>query len=296
MRDTNALAPRKVSFVPDSSPQGPVGGALGRLPEPWRRQIERLALDDAGHGFDPLGLSREGLAQGVWATRLLYERYFRVRSHGHANIPAEGPAILASNHSGMLPLDGMMLALDVLRWSAPARTLRPILDHFVPGLPFVSTFFARAGAIGGSRGNVRYALEHDQLLLIFPEGTEGIGKPFWKRYQLQEWRVGHVELAIRHRAPVVPVAVIGAEEQWPQIARLNGVHVLGIPFLPIPATPLPMPVRYHIYYGEPLDFRDRLRPEDADDPALVAAAAAEVKEAVAALVARGLHEREGIFK
>lgn len=270
-------------------------GAIGRLSEVWRRRIERVELADAGHGFDPLGMSREGLARGVFAARLLYERYFRVRSHGHANIPAEGPAILASNHSGLLPFDGMMIALDVLRHSEPPRAVRPIMDHFVPALPFVSPFFARAGAIGGSRGNVRYALEHGELLLIFPEGTTGIGKLFWHRYQLQQWRVGHVELAIRHRAPVVPVAVIGAEEQWPQIARLDGVHVLGIPYLPIPATPLPLPVRYHIYYGPPIDFRERHRPEDADDPAIVEAAAAEVKAAVAGLIERGLREREGIF-
>ena len=277
----------------DSASPGP---ALRRIPAAWRRQIERVPLDDAGHGFDPLGLSREGLAAGVLLARWLYERYFRVRSFGHANIPAAGPAILAANHSGTLPLDAMMIALDVIRRSEPPRALRPILDHFVPGLPFISTFFARAGAIGGSRGNVRYALERGELLLIFPEGTDGIGKPFSARYQLQEWRVGHVELAIRHRAPVVPVAVIGAEEQWPQIARLDGVHVLGIPYLPIPATPLPLPVRYTIYYGEAIDFSGRLEPEDADDPALVAAAAAEVKEAVARLVEHGLRAREGIFR
>jgi 1-acyl-sn-glycerol-3-phosphate acyltransferase len=265
------------------------------LPEVWRRQIAGATLRDAGHGCDPLGASREGLARGVMAARFFYERYFRVRSQGHAHLPATGPAILASNHGGMLPFDAMMIALDVLRHSSPPRFVRPILDHFVPALPVVNTFFTRAGAIGGSRGNVRYALESGEMLLIFPEGTRGIGKLFWERYRLQEWRVGHVELAIRYGAPIVPVAVIGAEEQWPQIARLPAPRALGFPYVPIPALPLPLPVRYHIYYGEPIAVQRRFQPSEADDLEVVEAAAAEVKEAVAGLVARGLAEREGIF-
>lgn len=285
-----------VAVTPPSLAARIAARARAALPLDWRTQVESLRYADAGHGFDSLGLHPDTVAFGAQALRFLYERYFRVRSSGAENIPGEGPAILASNHSGALPFDGAMIYLDVLRKSRPARVLRPVLDLFVPGLPFVSTFFARIGAIGGSRGTVRYALEQGELLLIFPEGTEGIGKNFSQRYQLQRWRVGHVELAIRYGAPVVPVAVIGAEEQWPQIARLDGVHIFGIPYLPLLLTPLPLPVRYHILYGEPVDFRGRLTPGDADDPEKVAAAAAEVKAAVAELVAKGLAEREGIFR
>ena len=269
--------------------------ARANLPEVWRAQIDGLAYDDAGHGFDPLGLHPDTIAVAVQYFRVLYERYFRVRSYGADNIPASGPAILASNHSGALPFDGAMIYLDVIRNSSPPRVVRPVMDHFVPGLPFVSTFFARAGAIGGSRGNVRYALEKGDLLLIFPEGTEGIGKPIWERYQLQEWRVGHVELAIRHRAPVVPVAVVGAEEQLPQVGQRN-VHLLGIPYLPLVLSPLPLPVRYHIRYGAPIALHERYAVDDADDPEKVKAAAAEVKAAVADLIAHSLAEREGIFR
>lgn len=266
------------------------------LPPAWKRQVDGLRYDDAGHGYDPLGLHPGTVAAGASALRFLYERYFRVRSHGVANIPSDGPAILASNHSGGLPFDGSMIYLDVLRRSDPPRVLRPVMDHFVPGLPFVSTFFARIGAIAGSRGNVRYALEQGELLLIFPEGTDGIGKRFAQRYQLQRWRVGHVELAIRYRAPVVPVAVIGAEEQMPQLGRLEGVHIMGIPYVPLLLSPLPLPVRYHIYYGAPIDFSDRYSSADADDPEKVAVAASEVKRAVARLVAKGLDDREGVFR
>ena len=122
----------------------------------------------------------------------------------------------------------------------------------------------------------------------------GIAKHFKDRYKLQEWRVGHVELAIRHRAPVIPVAVVGAEEQLPQIGRIP-IKVLAFPFIPLTLTPIPLPVRYHIYYGKPLAFHERFPPEASDDPAVVREAAAEVKAAVQALLDRGLAERKGVF-
>ena len=98
--------------------------------------------------------------------------------------------------------------------------------------------------------------------MIFPEGTPGIGKPFSDRYQLQEWRVGHCELAIRYRAPVVPVGIVGAEEQMPQLARIPMPKASPVPYLPVPATPLPLPVRYHIHFGEPMHFQGSPHDED----------------------------------
>jgi 1-acyl-sn-glycerol-3-phosphate acyltransferase len=91
----------------------------------------------------------------------------------------------------------------------------------------------------------------------------------------------------------VPVAIIGAEEQWPLLARLDRLHPFGAPFLPVPATPFPLPVRYHIHYGPPLVLHEE--GGDPDDPAVVAAAAARVRSAVEALIERGLRERKGVF-
>ncbi|MFN7953126.1 MAG: lysophospholipid acyltransferase family protein [bacterium] len=256
--------------------------------------IARLTIRDAGHGYDPFGLNVVAVAAALRLFAPMYERYFRVDSHGAQNIPATGPVILAANHSGTLPFDGAMLWNDVVRHTDPPRIPRPVADLFVPGLPFVGTFFSRLGVVGGSRGNVRDLLESDECLMIFPEGTVGIGKPFADRYRLQEWRVGHAELAIRHRATVVPVGIVGAEEQMPQLARLP-IRAFGAPYLPVPLTLFPLPVRYHIYYGEPIPLGRRYRPAQADDPKVVRAAAAEVKASVAALLVRGLTERAGIF-
>lgn len=272
---------------------------VARLARRWvgpdtRAKVSALPLNDEGHGYDAFGAQRDWIAFGAGLTRGLYERWFRVTSHGAEHLPASGPGILAANHSGVLPYDAMMIWSDVLEKSDPARVVRPVMDHFVPLLPLVGTFFARAGGVGGSRANVRHLLEAGELLLVFPEGTVGIGKPFSARYQLQTWRVGHVEFAIRHGAPVIPTAVIGAEEQMPQLARIDA-SLFGAPYLPIPATPVPLPVHYHLYYGAPIDLSARYAPADADDPEVLAEAAATVKSAVAALIAEGLAARAGVF-
>jgi len=273
-------------------------GGLARrmLPEELRRAADSVRVNDQGHGIDTFGLSSGGAARGLAVTYLLYEHYFRVESHHAERIPAKGRAILACNHSGMLPLDAMMVSHDVMRHSTGHRAARIAMDYFVPGLPFVNLVFSRAGGVTGSRGNFHALLESDELIAVFPEGVPGIGKPFSERYKLQTWREGHAELAIRHGAPIVPMCVIGAEEQWPQVARIEGISVFGIPYMPIPATLLPMPVKYHIWYGEPVPIPDLYPREAAHDAVAVLEAAALVKAEVAKLIARGLEHRKGIFR
>jgi len=266
------------------------------LPPAERARLARLALPDAGHGYDAFGLHPAWVALTAGIGRFLYDQYFRVESIGAENVPARGPAILAANHAGMLPLDAVMLYLDVLRRTEPPRLVRPVADWFVPLLPLVSTAYARAGVVSGSRRNVARLLESGELIELFPEGVAGIGKPFGERYHLQGWTVGHAELAIRHRVPVVPVGIIGSEEQWIEILRLRRFHWFGAPYLPVPLFLLPLPVRYHIYYGEPIVLHEGRTAADADDPAIVEAAATRVRQAVEALLARGLRERRGIFQ
>jgi 1-acyl-sn-glycerol-3-phosphate acyltransferase len=256
---------------------------------------EGIPIRDAGHGYDSFGMHPAFVATGLAAFKGFHSHYFRVKSYGTENIPATGRGILTGNHSGTIPIDGMMLWLDVL--INAQRIPRPIADHFVPALPYIGVLFSRCGMVGGSRGNVRALLNAEELLMIFPEGVPGIGKPYKDRYQLQDWRVGHAELAIRHQAPVIPVAFIGAEEQMPQIARLDGLGKrLGLPYLPIPATPFPLPVRYHIHYGKPIDLAEDYSPEQADDPAVVREAALRVKAAVQELIRQGLQKRKGVFR
>lgn len=247
-----------------------------------------MLLHDEGHGYDVFGMHPPAVRRALRWLSPAYHRYFRVRSHGHANIPASGPAILVSNHGGILPVDAAMLWCDVALHTE--RVLRPVADRFVPLLPIISTLFARGGVVSGTRANVRHLLEQGELIAIFPEGTTGPAKPARERYKLQDWRVGHVELALRYHAPIIPVAIVGAEESWPMLARLN-LPLFGAPYLPIPRSPLPLPVPFELWYGRPIELHAGLARSAADDPALVATNAARTRAAVEALLERGLASR-----
>ena len=239
--------------------------------------------------FDVFGRQPAAVERALELGAFWYDRYFRVASEGIEHVPADGPAILVANHSGMLPIDAALLWMDIGRRTQ--RRLRTIADRFVPLLPFVGTWFARTGVVSGTHANLRRLLRDRELVAIFPEGVSGPAKPFSKRYQLQHWPVGHAELAIRYRVPIIPVAIIGAEEAWPVLLRLRGLRAFGAPYLPVPMVPLPLPVPIHIHYGEPIELYHDFDADKADDPAAVADAAGEVRDAVAALVARGLGAR-----
>lgn len=254
----------------------------------------RTSFHDEGYGFDAFGLHPPTLERVIALGAPLYDRYFRVNSRGAENIPAHGPAILVANHGGVLPVDAAMLCFDILRHTR--RIPRAIADHFVPRLPLVGTLFARVGMVSGAHVNVRRLLERDELLVIFPEGVRGPAKPFGLRYELQRWNVGFAEHAIRHHAPIIPVAIVGAEESWPVAARIRTLRLFGAPYLPIPASPLPLPARYFIRYGEPLHPDRGHASRDAHDPELVTCAATQAREAVARLLAETLAERAGVFR
>ena len=279
------LSPRQMQRLADSL-----------LKDEMKYKLEDLHFHNAGHGYDPFGMHPSAIHLGIGLFSWIYESYFRVLSTGAEKIPSDGAAILAANHSGNLPIDAMMLWNDVIRQTEPSRIVRGIADHFVPALPFIGTLFARGGMVGGSKGNVRSLLEKGELLMIFPEGVPGIIKPWSQKYQLQKFRVGHAQLAILHSCPIIPVAIVGAEEQLPSIKSSRRLgRIFGIEAVPIPLIPFPLPVRYRIYYGDPINIQDRYSPEDSDDPAILKAVAEEVKSSVHDLIQQGLKERRGVF-
>lgn len=252
-------------------------------------KLDLTHFHDAGHGFDAFGLDPRAVDRVATLCRPLHRYYFRVRSTGTEHVPRRGPAILVANHAGTLPVDGAVLWMDVLEHTG--RILRPIADLFVAGFPLVNTMFARVGVVSGTRANVRRLLDGGELLAIFPEGVSGVAKPFRERYHLQRWQVGHAELAIRHRVPIVPVAIIGSEESWPVAVRVPGIRVFGAPYLPLPIAPVPLPVPYHLRYGAPIDLAADFAVADADDPAIVRDAATRVHDALEALLYEGLRAR-----
>lgn len=287
------VRPPRLSEV--EAPEG-LRGLERLLDDEDRRRIAALARAmDGEEAYDRFGLSVRTVRSAFPWFYALYRLWFRVRSQGHANLPPEGAAVLAANHGGLLPFDGAMTVMDVLLHTDPPRLPRAIVERWAGSLPFVNVFFARVGQVVGTRENFADLLGEDQLVLVFPEGIAGIRKTIAHRYRLQSFHVGFVEEALRSGVPIVPVAVVGAEDQSPILFDLKPLaRRLGLPAAPItptfpwlgPAGLLPYPVQYRIVYGEPIDVHERFGPEAADDARLVRYLANQVRREVQKLVDR----------
>jgi 1-acyl-sn-glycerol-3-phosphate acyltransferase len=259
-----------------------------------RARLEKLTPPRNEYGVDPYGLDMEYAVAAAAPLLWLYRRYFRVQLHGADRVPNEGRVLIVSNHSGQLPFDAGMIEVGLLIEKDPPRLVRALVEKWVPTLPFVSTLMARCGQIVGTPENCRRLLAADEALLVFPEGVRGLNKPFRERYRLQKFGPGFMRLALESGAPVVPCAVVGAEEQAPALFDLKPLaRLLGFPAFPITPTllPLPLPARYHIRFGEPLRFQGSPDDDDAELDRKVA----QVQEAVRALLERGLAERRSIY-
>jgi 1-acyl-sn-glycerol-3-phosphate acyltransferase len=173
------------------------------------------------------------------------------------------------------------------------RLVRAMVEFFVPTVPFASYLFSRWGQITGTPENCRRLLASDECVLVFPEGARGISKPFSKRYQLADFGTGFMRLALESGAPIVPVAVIGAEEQAPAInvkplARLFGVPALPIVPYPPFIAPVPLPVKYRLYFGEPMRFTG-----DPDDD--LTEQVKTVRNRIESMIHMGLRGRKHVF-
>jgi 1-acyl-sn-glycerol-3-phosphate acyltransferase len=257
-------------------------------------RLEKLTPPRNEFGVDPYGFDIDYTVAAVAPLLWLYRKYFRVEVHGIHHVPGEGRVLLVSNHSGQLPFDGAMIEVGLLFDRDPPRAVRALMDTWVPTLPFVSTFMARCGQVVGTPENCRRLLAADEALLVFPEGTRGLNKLYKERYKLQRFGPGFMRLALESGAPIVPVGVVGAEEQAPALFDLRPLaKLLSFPALPITPTivPFPLPVRYRIHFGEPLSFQGS---PDEDDEQLERKVA-EVERAVRGLISHGLAERRSVF-
>ncbi len=253
-----------------------------------RRRLAALDALAAGEREGP-SFSPTALRRALPPFLALYRGWFRVQSRGHEHLPAQGPAILVANHAGLLPFDGAMATLDVLLRTEPPRLPRALFDRFVARLGPVRRFFEAAGAVLAGREAFAALLRAGNLVLVFPEGVEGIVKPVSQRYRLQHFHTGFVRQALAQRVPVVPVAIVGSDDQSPVLYDVKPLaRRLGLPVAPItPTFPwlgplglLPYPVRYRIVYGEPIDLAARVAPGAACDDALVAELAQRVRRSV----------------
>lgn len=255
-----------------------------------------LVVQGNEFGYDPFGLSKESLHTAVTIARFLYRHYFRATAFGIENIPAAGRVLLVSNHSGQLPFDGLVISTATFLEPAVPRLVRSMVEYFVPTIPFASYLLSRWGQITGTPENCRRLLAAEEAVLVFPEGARGITKDFSKRYQLAEFGAGFMRLALEMQTPIIPIAVIGAEEQAPAWNIKPLARLLGIPSFPVVPYPpfvavLPLPVKYRVYFGEPMTFRG----DPDDDDEVLDTQVRQVKHRIQQMIHTGLRERAHVF-
>lgn len=267
-----------------------------RLGPEYEARSKALTVRQNEYGYDPFGFHRGSVKYAMLFARWLYRDYFRAEVHGIENVPAGGRVLLVANHSGQLPFDGLVIGVSLFLEASPPRVTRSMIEHFVPTLPFASYLLNRWGQITGTPENCRRLLENDEVILAFPEGARGISKPFSQRYQLQGFGYGFMRLALETNTPIVPVAVVGAEEQAPAVNVKPLARLMRAPAFPVvpypPFVPLvPLPVKYRLYFGEPLHFEG----DADDDDEILEEQVRTVKNRIQSMIYLGLRERSHVF-
>jgi 1-acyl-sn-glycerol-3-phosphate acyltransferase len=261
-----------------------------------RRVTGDYSVDE--YGFDTDLTERFFMA----ALRPIAQKWFRIEVRGVENIPTSGGALVVSNHSGTVPMDGLMTMVAI--HDATGRFLRPLGADLVFKLPIVSSMARKGGATLACNEDAERMLSGGELVGVWPEGFKGIGKPYSDRYKLQRFgRGGFVSAALRTGVPIIPLSVIGAEEIYPLIGNVPALaRLLGVPYLPItPLFPLlgplgmiPLPSKWLIEFGEPIRT-DELDPGAADDPMLVFNVTDQVRETIQQTLYSLLMQRKSVF-
>ncbi|WP_446666189.1 1-acyl-sn-glycerol-3-phosphate acyltransferase [Flexivirga sp. B27] len=255
--------------------------------------------------IDDFGFDREFTDQ-VWLPilRPLYKRWFRVEVRGIENIPDEGAALVVANHSGTLPIDGLMTQVAIHDEHPKHRHVRMLGADLVFESPLVGELSRKSGTTLASNPDIERLFAAGELAAVYPEGFKGVGKPFSERYKLQRFgRGGFVSAALRAEVPIIPCAIVGAEEIFPMIGNLKGLaRVLGFPYFPVtPFFPLlglagliPLPSKWIIEFGAPVDT-DSYGAAAADDPMLVFDLTDQVRENIQQSLYSLLLQRRSVF-
>jgi 1-acyl-sn-glycerol-3-phosphate acyltransferase len=273
----------------------------------WESRIATLLATirtrlDGDYEIDEFGFDPQITEVFAAAIEPLAEKWFRLEVRGIENIPEEGGALLVANHSGTVPLDGLITGYAVKKYAG--RNLRPLGADLVFSLPFVGQVARKVGATLACSEDAERLLTTGELAGVWPEGFKGIGKPYADRYKLQRFgRGGFVSSAMRAQVPIVPVSIVGAEEIYPLVGNVPSLaRLLGLPYLPItPFFPLlgplgliPLPSKWIIEFGEPIRT-DAYEPEAADDPMLLFNVTDQVRETIQQTLYNLLVDRGNAF-
>jgi 1-acyl-sn-glycerol-3-phosphate acyltransferase len=250
------------------------------------RRIDALELPFDAQGVDPFGVRKSDLAWFYTTLARLYRYYFRVAAVGADNVPARGRAMLVGNHSGGVAIDGLMVIASMFLEKNPPRLAQGMVEKFISGVPFASTWSARTGQLTGLPEHAARLLSDDRLLMVFPEGARGTAKLFAQRHSLVDFGTGFVRLALETKTPIIPFGFVGGGEAIPTVYNAYKLgKVMGVPYVPF--TPygvaLPLPVKLRVHYGAPLRFEGTGREDDE----VIAGYVETVKESIRSLIDEG---------
>lgn len=253
---------------------------------------------------DDFGFDQEFFESCIPVTRFLYEKWWRVDVSGLENVPDDKRSLIVANHSGILPFDGSMISQAIWSHHRSPRPVRWLYLKWFSSLPFVSILLSRAGGAMACPENGERLLEQDQLVGVFPEGLKGVGKLFKDRYKLARFgRGGFIKMAMRTRAPIIPVSVVGAEEIYPALTYLEFISKpLGMPMFPItPTFPwlgllglIPLPSKWSIHFGTPIRFNENA-PAKVDDFLILSLLTEKVRGQIQTQIDDQLKLRKSVF-
>ena len=282
--------PSKASYEPFSEE------VIGYL-EDIRKAVDRyLPMDSYASGDEnKLDLFRRETINSIEPLEWLLKTYFRYEVRGLHHIPADGRAMIVSNH-GILPLDGWFLFYEILRTTG--RWPRGLTDWRIYRFPYLRQFFMDMGMVVGAQENGDALMDHEELIFIMPGGSKEAWKSSKYRYRLiWKGRNGFIRLALRNRCPIIPSANVGTDDTYRVF--LNGYQTAYRFFrtrkalfpisIPVGIGLLPFPAKMVQYIGEPIHLP--YPPEAADDPAIVDECQKLVKGRVYELIDQGLQER-----
>jgi len=258
-----------------------------------------LAVDD--YGYDPVVAGWMNPVLDV-----LYQLWWRVDVVNLDRVPARGPVMFVANHGGaLLPYDALMIAAALRRDHPARRRARPLVEDYLWDSPHLGILLSRMGAVRSDPGNARRILADGGAVIVFPEGAEGLGKAYRDRYRVGAFGPGEfVSVCLATRAVLVPVSVVGAEETHPLLGRAQTLgRLLGLPYLPVtPTFPwlgllgvVPLPTKWTIRFGEPLNLAARHEERDPEDLALVGRLREDVRQRIQRMVLESLRRRRSIF-
>jgi 1-acyl-sn-glycerol-3-phosphate acyltransferase len=275
--------------------------------EPDPRSLSRLIpAQEPGRQIDDWGRSETAFRLADPILNFYYRYWFRVELEGIENVPESGGALLVANHSGALPPDGPMIMHGIRTEHPVPRPVYMLGENWFKGYPGVGLMANKIGLVGAHPANAQRLLgDEGRLALVFPEGQKASRKLYWQRYKLRRFgRGGFVRTAMRAGVPIVPIAVVGAEEAMPIFAhipllqRMTGLIYFPVnhafPHFGLAAGLMYLPAKFKIRFLEPVDL-SRYGPDDAEDVALVQTVAEEIRGAIQREVDALVASRESVW-